>query len=878
MNAQDSFAGLQDVLPQPRPVSRRRRKFDRRGDEDRKSKEEMDKLLVFGYACTLVDNPTVAQDIDHGKYLGPCMADESLLVDRHDVRHNVSDLNRFKAIKKKLKGIPRSERGSEEERVVYKLCDAMRKEPYEQALLKKAQEERDQEVRNKQETLDHTSGNVFHYNYGEGSGSSAHARDAGGVAQAPTLEQVARFSGPTAMSVLHGECTEVGQKPMSYQLPFTLPRDLCAPALRGVHEIIVSAAEFLEANSMQAEIALKASVDSNPLIAFVTTGHGLHGYYKFARERVRTGKIVALDMEIEDEPDTDMQVDGIDTKVGMGGSESEVARDERTTSETVGEGKLVSEDGAISNGHKILAHEDADDEVGEIVNPESGSSGKTMPDTVDEMHKLVDDLLEPTAHKPAMGLDDCMAAVGAFVSNGIAASQADNSGKPKTVMDTVSALVAYGEYSDSSDDGDSDENEAAIVGGVDPQAIDVSVSVAENGACERSDDNAVDVMHGSSPQVGGGLVGYRGIANTDSADSQSSEEEGEISAASHTVQNSLGVRDDELEDPKFKSEDESGDSTRVAKLRRKIKETNGTSSGETETEGILSDALEAVEQSESTERTNSTAEDLSRLQRPVSVENDTIEGTDNTAENASKRRRSVNVETEDEESKMKNNDDDKVVSEGLSISTAVNELYEGGGNETALEENESMGSTGTTKLGVDTKATTSGKAKRDSRRVTDKESATHEPDSPTSEEEGEIFEKVDKVKLTKPPTAVADVNNATEKAMTKIEIDSSKSDVEMDSLSVNKMNKIKYVSSNKEHENATEGTSTANDGGEMAVTEDGAASQDAQSTASKVSDTELHVGQAQHKKRKANAVGVADSLDAEDTKRSGRGKRHKRTK
>lgn len=48
----------------------------------RSGRDNLEELLVFGYACKLFRDDDKARFIDQGKHLIPCMGDEGIRVDR----------------------------------------------------------------------------------------------------------------------------------------------------------------------------------------------------------------------------------------------------------------------------------------------------------------------------------------------------------------------------------------------------------------------------------------------------------------------------------------------------------------------------------------------------------------------------------------------------------------------------------------------------------------------------------------------------------------------------------------------------------------------------------------------------------------------------
>eukprot|EP01134_Creolimax_fragrantissima_P001033 CFRG1033T1 len=309
---EESFAGLHDVPASRTNTNKRKRKrFDKRGNQNELEQEK--DLLIFGYSCTIVDDASIASSIDHGKYLGPCMADEKLIVDRHDVRHNIPNLSRFKLVKRALAEIPRTERGTEEERLVSRQCDEMRQEDFDLAVKKTRERQiKDEETTRASEIIDRSEEDNqmggatirFDYRYADDSTISAHADGPHGTIQHGGADgDVVKTTGVTASSII-GEESTIGTR-QQLQLPFVVPAGIPVPLLKGVHEIIVHTCRFLSKNSLQVEIALKASVAHTPLIGFLMPEHKLHAYYQLLKNRVKEKRPVDLEPIEYEEMDLD---------------------------------------------------------------------------------------------------------------------------------------------------------------------------------------------------------------------------------------------------------------------------------------------------------------------------------------------------------------------------------------------------------------------------------------------------------------------------------------------------------------------------------------------------------------------------------------------
>jgi hypothetical protein len=100
-------------VPDPEPSSSHapRRETKRKRQEREKEEEEKEKALlaVVGYECKLFRDDETAAAVNGGRFLVPWMGDESLMIDRYDVRALLDDRKLFKKTKGKQRTITKEE-------------------------------------------------------------------------------------------------------------------------------------------------------------------------------------------------------------------------------------------------------------------------------------------------------------------------------------------------------------------------------------------------------------------------------------------------------------------------------------------------------------------------------------------------------------------------------------------------------------------------------------------------------------------------------------------------------------------------------------------------------------------------------------------------
>lgn len=230
----------------------------------RKKDETEEELLVFGYSCKLFRDDEKALYIDQGKHLIPWMGDESLRIDRYDVRGALYDLSKYEAIS------GQQEESfwinlSNEERRIEQLCD---EERY-RALTHNEDEEalyQEEELKRLHQALgsDKTYGQVS-YSYEE-------------------------ENGETDKSVQESNQTEDADEPFVPPTELDLPQDMVVPETTKLNAIIEKTAMFIHQQGSQMEIILKMKQATNPQFEFLSYHSSLHSYYRHVLMAIKTGR------------------------------------------------------------------------------------------------------------------------------------------------------------------------------------------------------------------------------------------------------------------------------------------------------------------------------------------------------------------------------------------------------------------------------------------------------------------------------------------------------------------------------------------------------------------------------------------------------------
>lgn len=229
----------------------------------RKKHENEEELLVFGYSCKLFRDDEKALYIDQGKHLIPWMGDESLKIDRYDVRGALSDLSMYES-KSGIHGNSDWNSMSSEERRIEQLCD---EERY-RALYHNEEEEalyQEEELKRLHQALgsDKEYGQV-EYKYGDDN------------VQEETKEK------ETAVDE-HDE-------PFIPPPNLDIPPNMITPETKKLNAIIEKTAMFINQQGPQMEILLKMKQASNRQFDFLSFSSPLHPYYRHLLMVIKSGR------------------------------------------------------------------------------------------------------------------------------------------------------------------------------------------------------------------------------------------------------------------------------------------------------------------------------------------------------------------------------------------------------------------------------------------------------------------------------------------------------------------------------------------------------------------------------------------------------------
>ncbi|XP_014668430.1 PREDICTED: splicing factor, suppressor of white-apricot homolog isoform X2 [Priapulus caudatus] len=234
-----------------------------------KRSDDLDDLLVFGYACKLFRDDERARYIDRGKHLIPWMGDESLMIDRYDGRGHVYDLNQYEA-----DTASRHYQASEEEERIERLCDEERyMAMYKDLLEEKTYQE--EEMKRLHEALQPDG--VYHsigFSYDNKNESDQYDP------MQPTEEKEEQPERE------EGEDEE----------PFIAPKELGltpnieTPMTMKMNSIMEKTAAFVAQRGAQMEIVIKTKQANNSQFNFMHFDHYLHPYYDHMKRCIREGR------------------------------------------------------------------------------------------------------------------------------------------------------------------------------------------------------------------------------------------------------------------------------------------------------------------------------------------------------------------------------------------------------------------------------------------------------------------------------------------------------------------------------------------------------------------------------------------------------------
>ncbi|XP_055957621.1 splicing factor, suppressor of white-apricot homolog isoform X1 [Patella vulgata] len=231
---------------------------DENSSHSQSSKDDVQDLFVFGYACKVFRNDEKALYVDKGKHLIPWMGDERLMIDRYDGRGHLYDLKSVDADNVAKKDL------TDEEEQIEKLCDEERYLELNTDIAEKTVYE-EEEWKRYYEALQ-TGYNAVGFSY-----------------EQPRHED----------DIYHQDVHQPEE-----EKPFIPPPGLCVPihlelpATVKINAVIEKTAKFIAEHGAQMEIVLKAKQAGNSQFDFLDYNGPLNGYYKFMVSIIKSGKYV----------------------------------------------------------------------------------------------------------------------------------------------------------------------------------------------------------------------------------------------------------------------------------------------------------------------------------------------------------------------------------------------------------------------------------------------------------------------------------------------------------------------------------------------------------------------------------------------------------
>uniref|UniRef100_A0A1I8PZF0 SURP motif domain-containing protein n=1 Tax=Stomoxys calcitrans TaxID=35570 RepID=A0A1I8PZF0_STOCA len=220
-------------------------------------------LLVFGYACKIFRDDAKAREIDQGKHLIPWMNENSLKIDRYDVRGALYDLTPYEpppgGYENRLDYLTadeqRAEQLCEEERYLFLYKN-------EEDVITKQEEEL---KRLKQET------------------------NGGGYSQVGFSYDQSQPIGPSREEYANSPTCEEPEQLFTLPHNFEVPPEMHLPETMKQHAIIEKTARFIASQGAQMEILLKAKQSNNVQFEFLSQNSVLNPYYKYVINAIKNG-------------------------------------------------------------------------------------------------------------------------------------------------------------------------------------------------------------------------------------------------------------------------------------------------------------------------------------------------------------------------------------------------------------------------------------------------------------------------------------------------------------------------------------------------------------------------------------------------------------
>lgn len=221
---------------------------------DIQSIDPNEKLFLFGYSCKIFRDDEKAKFIDQGKHLIPWMGDDTLKIDRYDVRGYLHDLKQYEP---KPGGYP-EDLDSEEE----KLCE---EERYRSLRTDVSEEQLYQEEELKRLRAAIASDGAYHeigFSY----------------------DNVVENYEPVGPKVEEPE-----DEPFEAPEGLVIPKGIETPSTMKIHAIIEKTSLFVSEQGGQMEIIIKMKQHANPQFAFMHLDNPLHPYYKHLVKEIKSG-------------------------------------------------------------------------------------------------------------------------------------------------------------------------------------------------------------------------------------------------------------------------------------------------------------------------------------------------------------------------------------------------------------------------------------------------------------------------------------------------------------------------------------------------------------------------------------------------------------
>ncbi|XP_055305495.1 protein suppressor of white apricot [Sitodiplosis mosellana] len=221
--------------------------------------KNIDDLLIFGYACKIFRDDEKAIKYDQGRHLIPWMGDNTLKIDRYDVRAALTDINQYEAppggYDNRLDYLSPAEQRAEQ------LCEeeryySLHNNDFEEELYKEEKEKR-QNVAYGQVGL----------NYDQLSTATAE--------ESTKAENQNKDEQPDEVYVPHPR--------------FYIPPNIDIPETIKVQAIIEKTAKFISEQGPQMEILIKAKQANNPLFDFLNQSGRLNAFYKHTLQAMKDG-------------------------------------------------------------------------------------------------------------------------------------------------------------------------------------------------------------------------------------------------------------------------------------------------------------------------------------------------------------------------------------------------------------------------------------------------------------------------------------------------------------------------------------------------------------------------------------------------------------